>query len=88
LTLLGDPTSDLDERLQPASPRPFQPCLEQHEGMFGRDAVDLAQLLAEQARYSRWLSFWIRASLSCWRSVRWFFQSANRAPLSSRASCV
>ena len=46
--LLGDPAGDLDERLEPAASCPFQPCLEQREGMVGGDAVDLAQLLAEQ----------------------------------------
>ena len=57
----------------------------------GCDAVDLAQLLGEQVGAVQLLvEFWMRASLSCWRSVRLsgFFHSANRAPLSSLASCL
>jgi hypothetical protein len=48
VTLLGDPSGDLDERLEAAAPRPFQPGVEEHERVVGLDPVDLAQLLAEQ----------------------------------------
>jgi hypothetical protein len=47
--LLGDPPGELDERLQPASPCPRQPRVEQLERVLeARSVVDLAQLFFEQ----------------------------------------
>ena len=48
LALLGDPTSNLDERFEPAPSGPLQPRVEAHERVVGGDAVDLPELLAEQ----------------------------------------
>ena len=91
LTLLGDAAGELSERLEARSSGPLQPRLEQHEGVLGAAAVEVAQLLGEQVGAVQALvSVWIRASFSCWRSVRFsaFFQSAKRAPLSYLASWV
>ena len=46
--LLGDPSGELDERLEAAASGPAQPGLEQREGLVGGDAVDLAELFVEQ----------------------------------------
>ena len=52
--LLGDRFCELDERLQAASSRPFQPTVEQLERLLDGDVVDLAQLLLEEVRAVDW----------------------------------
>jgi hypothetical protein len=48
VTLHDDRAGELDERRQPAAPRPLQPTVEQSLGGRGRELVNLAQLLLEQ----------------------------------------
>jgi hypothetical protein len=48
VALLGDRSGELDERRQPAAPRPRQPALQQPLCLLGGELVDLAQLLFEQ----------------------------------------
>ena len=48
VTLHDDRAGELDERRQPAPPRPLQPTVEQSLGGRGRELVNLAQLFLEQ----------------------------------------
>jgi hypothetical protein len=86
--VVADRAGELDKRREAAAPRPLQPGVEDGERLVGIEAVDLAQLFFEQVGAVQALVDVLdvgELDLLAAGQVLGFFQSAKRAPLSSRA---